>query len=247
MNYYHPRHLHRDGLSFEKHSNQSDDGLLAELRALPQMTAGQPAFFYLHLMSGHSSAVRPANIIRYRPQRNYSIPDAFSLISKYLKLNPSGENINFYDNGLLHADHIINQAIGILQARGYMDNVQLWILGDHGEGLGERGKWGHINSLHQDQIGIPIIVYDSGGLDIPDPGFATQADLAPTIADSLGLPVPPSWQGRSLLAPVAGARTSPTLYVPAAGWRVWAAALSAGDRPHLQIPAAARGRRAADV
>lgn len=213
MNYYHPRHLHRDGLSFKKHSNQSDVGLLDELRALPDATAGQPSFFYLHLMSSHSSAVRPGNIIRYRPQRNYSIPDAFSMISKYLNLNPSEENINYYDNGILHADHIINQALGILQERGYMDNVQIWILGDHGEELGERGGWGHIDSLYQDQIGIPIIVYDSEGLDMPDLGFATQADIAPTIADSLGLPVPESWQGRSLLSPSA-IRTSPTLYVP---------------------------------
>ena len=31
--------------------------------------------------------------------------------------------------------------------------------------------------------------------------FATQVDIAPTILDRLGLPIPASWEGQSLLAP----------------------------------------------
>ena len=30
--------------------------------------------------------------------------------------------------------------------------------------------------------------------------FATQVDIAPTILDRLGLPIPASWEGQSLLA-----------------------------------------------
>ena len=31
--------------------------------------------------------------------------------------------------------------------------------------------------------------------------FATQVDIAPTILDRLGLPIPASWEGESLVAP----------------------------------------------
>ena len=37
----------------------------------------------------------------------------------------------------------------------------------------------------------------------PDLAFAAQVDIAPTILDRLGLPIPDSWEGQSLLAPMA--------------------------------------------
>ena len=46
-----------------------------------------------------------------------------------------------------------------------------------------------------------MLFYDAPSASYPDLTFATQVDIAPTILDRLGLPVPASWEGQSLLAP----------------------------------------------
>ena len=46
-----------------------------------------------------------------------------------------------------------------------------------------------------------MLLYDAPATTYPDLSFATQVDIAPTIVDRLGLPIPSSWEGRSLLAP----------------------------------------------
>jgi arylsulfatase A-like enzyme len=81
------------------------------------------------------------------------------------------------------------------------------IIGDHGEGLGER-HFAHGWDLYNEDIRIPMLFYDAGpghkGSShdaFPDLSFATQVDVAPTILDRLGLPIPASWEGESLLSP----------------------------------------------
>ena len=74
------------------------------------------------------------------------------------------------------------------------------VTGDHGEGLGER-HWAHGWHLYNEDIRIPMLLYDAPSASYPDLTFAAQVDIAPTILDRLGLPIPDSWEGQSLLAP----------------------------------------------
>jgi len=74
------------------------------------------------------------------------------------------------------------------------------VIGDHGEGLGER-HWAHGWDLYNEDIRIPMLIYNAPAAAYPDLAFATQVDIAPTILDRLGLPIPASWEGQSLVAP----------------------------------------------
>ena len=62
------------------------------------------------------------------------------------------------------------------------------------------GFFSHAQHLYTDEILVPMLIYDSDktvaykGL-----GLATQVDVAATIVDRLGLPIPDSWSGNSLL------------------------------------------------
>jgi arylsulfatase A-like enzyme len=87
-----------------------------------------------------------------------------------------------------------------LSAKHYLDNAIVIVTGDHGEGLGER-HWSHGWDLYNEDIRIPILLYDAPAATYPNLEFAAQVDIAPTILDRLGLPIPASWQGQSLLAP----------------------------------------------
>jgi arylsulfatase A-like enzyme len=55
--------------------------------------------------------------------------------------------------------------------------------------------------LYQEYIRIPFLIYDDSDTHYPNLEYANQIDVAPTIVDRLGLLVPSSWQGRSLLKP----------------------------------------------
>ena len=98
------------------------------------------------------------------------------------------------------ADDIIRQLFDALAAKHYLDDAVVVVTADHGEGLGER-HWAHGWHLYNEDIRIPLLLYDAPVTTYRNLTFATQVDIAPTILDRLGLPIPASWEGRSLLAP----------------------------------------------
>ena len=61
--------------------------------------------------------------------------------TKYLPSNTKEEMINSYDNTIVYLDHFLNDIISFLE--GKKDNTILIYLSDHGEILGEDGKWLH--------------------------------------------------------------------------------------------------------
>jgi arylsulfatase A-like enzyme len=91
-----------------------------------------------------------------------------------------------------------------LEERGLAENTVVIVIGDNGYFLGERGyagKW----SMHDLSTRVPLLIHDPrsaerGGVRA---GFALNVDLAPTILDLAGVPVPDAIQGRSLLPLVA--------------------------------------------
>jgi arylsulfatase A-like enzyme len=110
---------------------------------------------------------------------------------------------NNYDNGVVQTDATIEEIFKDLQRKGYLQDSLALILSDHGEGLGERGPayYSHTLAVYQEFIRIPLLIYDAPGAKYGNLEFATQVDVAPTVIDRLGLSIPPSWQGRSLLDP----------------------------------------------
>jgi arylsulfatase A-like enzyme len=68
----------------------------------------------------------------------------------------------------------------------------------------------HGGDLYAESINIPMILTDtdlSASRSLP---YATQLDLAPTIADLVGIPVPAQWEGTSLLGTLPDISTTQT-------------------------------------
>lgn len=175
-----------DGSMTKKYSDPNDDRILFEgLEKIPQYDK-TPAYFHLHLMSVHFLGVRLNEFKTFKPAGN----NAFDV-----------ENIiNRYDNGVLQADHYIKRIFNTLSEKGYLENSMVVITGDHGEALGEGGEFGHGHSIYTNQILTPILIYDSEDVEYKNTSYATLVDIAPTIVDRIGLPVPDSWEGVSLFS-----------------------------------------------
>jgi arylsulfatase A-like enzyme len=111
----------------------------------------------------------------------------------------------------IHAlDEQVGRILARLEARGIADNTVIIYCGDNGFLWGEHRlvdkRW-----PYEESIRVPFIVHDPRT--IKDPGRAESRmvlniDLAPTLLDLAGLPVPANMEGRSL-APLLAGRDAP--------------------------------------
>src|SRR5262249_5062956 len=143
-----------------------------------------PAFLYIHLMAVHLIGVKQESFNVYQPEaERQDFRAMFRGESGHWPMI-----INTYDNSVMQADATIKQIFDALDQKGYLHNSLVMILADHGEGLGERPKygWGHGHWLYREFIQIPILIYDETPVKYANLKFATQIDVAPTIVDRLG-------------------------------------------------------------
>jgi arylsulfatase A-like enzyme len=97
-----------------------------------------------------------------------------------------------------------------LAALGALDDTAIVLTSDHGEGMGERGGHvGHAYGLHGELIDVPLIVV-GGGLPAGTVDVVTSnADIAPTVLELLGLPADERMQGAGLVEPARAAAPWP--------------------------------------
>lgn len=184
-----------DGSRTARYTMDDDRVVLEGLERVPPATNDRPAFFYFHLMSTHYLGVQlPESHVFTRPD------DEVSPGAEPYSILPELDKPDRYDDKVRQADGMIAKIFAALRAKGYLDRAVLVVTGDHGEGLGER-HWAHGWDLYNEDVRIPLLIYDSPAAAYPDLRFATQVDIAPTILDRLGLPIPSSWEGQSLLRP----------------------------------------------
>ncbi len=180
-----------DGSSSSSRSPTDDRVLFEGLEKVPSYH-GVPAFFYFHLMSTHRLGVELDGFRKYEPVPREK---TLSLLQSYDEV----ELGNAYDNRVLQADDVIRTLFEALDQKRYLENSLVVIVADHGESLGEHGNFGHGKHLYQEELRIPLVIYDKSGVAYQNLDYGTQIDIAPTIFSRLGLPIPRSWEGRSLL------------------------------------------------
>ncbi len=190
--------LYFDGQNSKKYSSADDRIIFEALDQVPNYR-DTPAFFYIHVMAVHLFGVKQESFNYYQPTATrHDIRAMFRGDP-----GPWPVIINSYDNSVMQADATIEQIFNVLDQKGYLRNSIVVILADHGEGLGERTQhgWGHGHWLYREFIQIPLLIYEESPVKYGNLKFATQIDVAPTIVDRLGLPVPDCWRGTSLLRP----------------------------------------------
>jgi glucan phosphoethanolaminetransferase (alkaline phosphatase superfamily) len=176
----------------------NDDRLVVErLREMP-VSNGQPVMFQFHLMSAHVLRSDDSKHGPYQPAMRYTLLESRDIGARS---TPNARATNFYDDGVLNADHIIAELIELLRMKGYLEDALVVITADHGESLGEHGLFSHANSVREELLRIPFLMIPFGREPVPVrslASFPSQLDIAPTIMEALGLPRPSTWSGRPL-------------------------------------------------
>lgn len=105
-----------------------------------------------------------------------------------------------YDSNVSYQDDLLGKLIARLEEWGVWKDTMLIITADHGDELWEDGRFGHGGSVRDTLTHVPLLIhypplFPAGKVVEGTDGI----DIVPTLADALGVPHDPEWQGMSLL------------------------------------------------
>ena len=94
-----------------------------------------------------------------------------------------------YDGAVWWLDHELERLVAELRRRGQLEQTVLIVTSDHGELFGEHGLNAHGNSLYEQVLHVPLVIYApqrlTGGVRIDR--AVTLRDMARTVQDFAGL------------------------------------------------------------
>ncbi len=172
---------------FDRFESAADASATAVNRRVKQWRAdlegGRPYFLYLHYMDAHEP---------YLPQGR-----AFDEFMKDGRPNPRRDFVAAYDSEIRLLDAKVQ---GLFESLGWGENTILVVTSDHGEGFHDHGLTGHANSLYDELMRVPLIVYSGGGGFTPGRVSVPvgHVDVLPTLRELAGLPPDPRNVGWSL-------------------------------------------------
>ena len=120
----------------------------------------------------------------------------------WVQLNdPQAVSTNSYDAAVAEADRAAGKLITALRAGKLYDDALIVIASDHGQALGAHGEETHGVFLYDETVHVPLLLKlpqnQSAGKQVT--ARARLVDVAPTILEIAGVPIPSQMQGQSLL------------------------------------------------
>jgi len=168
----------------------------------------RPFFLFLNYMDAHVPYVPPSPFDQRFEGRDETFdwaryPDIVQDVAvkrrRQLSAAERAHLVSQYDGGIAYMDQQVGALLDRLRALDLFDDTLLIITADHGESFGDHRAIGHGTTLYQDEVGVPLVVKYPGSpapavVDVP----VSTVDIAPTILEITGTPVPQGLDGRSL-------------------------------------------------
>jgi choline-sulfatase len=120
-----------------------------------------------------------------------------------------------YDDAIAAADAVIGRFVRYLKSHQLYDQSTIFLVSDHGEGLGDHGEEEHGLFIYNEGIHVPLIVKPAsgGGAGRRVADVVQLADITPTVLDLVNAPQPGNLRGRSLKPLTEGGTASSPLRV----------------------------------
>ena len=172
------------------------------------------------------------------PHAPYVAPDPF--MARFASNTGRRGSEPFYDASLAYVDSLVGKLLREMETAGLLDKSVVILMADHGEAFGEHGRSGHGATPYTEMAHIPLAFHlparSQAAARRRSELFST-ADVMPTLLDLLQIPPPPTMQGRSRLALLAGEdETTPAFAVT----RALGEDLTGGKRDFGQVSYALR-------
>ena len=159
------------------------DRVVAEAgRLIEAHDPDRPLFLYLHFMDVHEYAA-PTEFKRY-----------------------GTDSEGAYRAAIAWVDDAVRRVREQLDRAGLLDRTILVLGSDHGETFGEHGVHGHARNVLTPVIHVPLVVrWPFRAEPVRVTSQVRNLDLAPTLLELAGVPIPGHFEGRSLLPLATGA------------------------------------------
>ena len=191
----------------------------------------QPFFLYVHTIDPHAPYMhspRYRGLTRAEAEPLDNEPRALTEAAFTKKLR--GESLQDlkprvdqlladYDREIVNNDHNFGLLIGWLKQHQLYDQTMIVVVSDHGEEFLEHGHVGHLNSLYQELLHVPLLIKFPGnfGAGTRVPETWQQIDIAPTILQVCGLAAPAEFQGKAYTPGSQAQRSRTALFSVQAG------------------------------
>ncbi|HJO91355.1 MAG TPA: sulfatase-like hydrolase/transferase, partial [Anaerolineales bacterium] len=140
----------------------------------------------------------PENFLSQHPFDNGEMDVRDELLANYPRTDESiKQHLADYYGMISHLDSAIGKILNTLDETGVSGNTLVVYTADHGLAVGQHGLLGKQN-LYEHSIKVPFLMR---GPQVPtnvqSDAFCYLYDLAPTLCDMLGMPIPSSFEGKS--------------------------------------------------
>jgi arylsulfatase A-like enzyme len=187
----------------------------AAIEFLQETSAADPFFMYLSFMAPHDPRTMPReylemydpaqielppNLMANHPFDNGELWVRDELLTSHPRTpDEIRRHIAEYYAMITHADAQMARVLQVLRETGQAENTIVVFAGDNGLALGQHGLMGKQN-LYDHSIRVPLVFCGPG---VPR-GLRSEAhcylfDIYPTLCDLLGLPIPHTVEGKSLV------------------------------------------------
>jgi arylsulfatase A-like enzyme len=124
----------------------------------------------------------------------YALPQNVHIATAAMRKVPAGETYpGFFDKvavGVREVDACLGHFVAFLKRANLYDDSVIILTSDHGDSLGEEGRWGHAFYLYPEVMQVPLVVHLPSWLkarvktDVDAVSFST--DITPTLYGLLG-------------------------------------------------------------
>lgn len=174
------------------------------LTRLRHRDPGRPIFLFLFYMDPHWDFNPPAPYdMRFSSTGLGPLRRTWSISADNATPEVRRRTVDSYDGEIAYCDSVVSNLIAEIARTPRWNETIVVVMGDHGESFWERGFPSHGNHLYDEELKVPLVIRVPAGTAGIRPGTVVRGqvggiDVAPTLLDLAGVPVPPSWRGRSL-------------------------------------------------
>ncbi|MCB9588350.1 MAG: sulfatase [Polyangiaceae bacterium] len=154
--------------------------------------------------------------------KNVSLPDGKRFFAVFHFLDPhhtyerhagvhgfGNKPRDMYDSEVLWTDRWVGQLLDFIESAPWSENTAVIVTADHGEGFGEHNHFRHAYELWESLVRVPLLFYIPGATPAKLSEARGHIDLAPTIADLMGVKAEPKFRGVSLVSELFGSPQLP--------------------------------------
>jgi len=192
------------------------DETVAAALAWVRANRDRQSFVIVHLFDPHLDYDPPPGYAeRFTNRRRAPAPplnlNACLAFERPGRVPPTGEDIAYlrgvYHGEIAFLDEQIGRFVAGLKAIGVYDDAAVVVVADHGEEFWDHGGFEHGHSLYDELVRVPLILKLPAWCRAVQPAVDRQVriiDVMPTIFELLGVGLPDTFVGRSLIPLVQG-------------------------------------------